>query len=315
MTRIMKTLRRTLLVVVLLLVVAGVVVYLYLDSILKSTVETQATDSLNLTTTLDSAHLAIFGGEVTLKQLQVASPQGFAAEHMLGLGRLNVAVKYGQLGKDPIHIQSINIDSPRLVIEQVNNKVNFKVLMDQQSKTAPPPTPAKGEDRPKGQPIRVVIEQMDITNAQVVIRPGLPGLDKEITIPIPSIAIKNIGNADGADNGAAMKDVVMQVVTALANKASESGALSGILRDALKANVQEIAGKLNKEFQKQIGGITTQLGNVTDKLPADLKNKLPPDVNQKLNAATQKLNTGDVQKSIDKGLGGLLGGDKKKKDK
>ena len=311
----MKTIRRILLVIVLLVIIVGIFVYLHLDSLVKSTVETQATDSLNLTTTLDSAHLAIFGGELTLKDLQVASPQGFSADHMLGLTKLSVAVKYGQLSKDPIHIQSISIDGPKLVIEQVNNKLNFKVLMDQQPKKTPPPTPPSGGDRPKDQPIRVVIEQLDITNAQVVIRPGLPGLDKEITTPIPSISIKNIGNADGADNGAAVKEVVMQVVTALANKASDSGALSGALRDALKANVAEIAGKLNKEFQKQIGNITGQLGNITDKLPPDLKDKLPPDVNNKINAATQQLKTGDIQKTIDKNLGGLLGGDKKKKDK
>jgi len=51
----MKTIRRVLLVLVLLIIVIGVFIYMHLDSILKSTVETQATDSLNLTTTLDSA--------------------------------------------------------------------------------------------------------------------------------------------------------------------------------------------------------------------------------------------------------------------
>lgn len=320
----MKKILYGVLTLVVLLIVAVIVVFVYLDRIIKTTVETQATDSLNLATTLDSAHLAVLGGQLTLKDLAVACPQGYSASPMFDVSKAAVVVRYGQLGKDPVHIQSIAIVGPKLVIEKKGDDVNFKAMMDQQPKKAPPPTPPSGGDRPKDQPIRVVIERLDVTDASVVIRPGLPGLDKEITIPIPSITLRNIGNSDGSDNGAALKDAVMQVVTALANKASESGAITDALRNALKANVQEVAGKLTKDFQKQIGNVTAQLGdvtkqinNVTDQLPPDLKKKLPPDVNKQINAATQQIKTGDVDKAIDKGLNDLLGGGgkKKKKDK
>src|SRR3954468_21104145 len=61
-------------VVVLILIVVGVVL-LRIDSIVRSTVETQATDSLDLATTLKSANVSIFGGSLALKDLEVASPQ------------------------------------------------------------------------------------------------------------------------------------------------------------------------------------------------------------------------------------------------
>lgn len=316
----MKKLLYGVLTLIVLLIVAVIVVFVHLDGIIKTTVETQATDSLNLATTLDSAHLAVFGGQLTLKDLAIACPQGYSVSPMLGLNKAAVVVQYGQLGKDPIHIQTIAIDGPKLVIEQKGNDVNFKAMMDQQPKKAPPPTPPSGGDRPKDQPIRVVIERLDVTNASVVIRPGLPGLDKEITVPIPSITLRNIGNSDGSDNGAALKDAVMQVVTALANKASESGAITDALRNALKANVQQVASKLTKDFQKQIGDVTSHLGDVTgqidkitNQLPPDVKKQIPPDLNKQINAATQQIKTGDVDKAIDKGLNDLLGGGKKKK--
>src|SRR3982750_240160 len=104
----MKTLRRVLLVVVVLLVVAGVAVYLYLDRIVKVAVERQSTNSLNLTTPLDSASLALMGGKVNLKQMDIASPQGFTAPHMFELGKLGVEVDYGQLRQDPVRIHKIN---------------------------------------------------------------------------------------------------------------------------------------------------------------------------------------------------------------
>jgi len=93
----MTPLRRTVLVLSSLLVVAGLIAYLGLDRILKSTVEKQSSASLKLSTTLNSARLSLFGGKVNLNRLRIASPQGFSAPHMLELGDVDLAVSYGQL--------------------------------------------------------------------------------------------------------------------------------------------------------------------------------------------------------------------------
>ena len=216
----MKIVFRIVLVLILLLIIAGVVVFTHLDGIIKSEVQTQATNSLNLNTTLDSAHLALFGGELSLNNLQVASPQGFKADHMVGFDKLKVAVNYSQLRKDPIHIQTIAIDAPKLTIEQQDGKMNFKAAMDQMPKT-PQSSSNKGGDRQEGQPIHLIIDDLQINNAEVTLQ-GIQGLDKPMTVPIPSLEMKNIGNADGAGNGAAVKDLVMQIVNALASKAADS---------------------------------------------------------------------------------------------
>jgi hypothetical protein len=294
----MKKLRRIVLVLLLLVIVAGVVVYMYLDRIIKSEVQTQASSSLNLATTLDSAHLALMGGELTLSDLQIASPSGFKADHMIGFDKLKVAVSYGQLRKDPIHIQTIAIDNPKLVIEQVNGKLNFKVVMDQMPATPASASSSKGGDRAEGQPIKVIIDELDINNAEVDLQ-GLPGLDKGITVPVPSLSLKNIGNGDGAGNGAAVKDVVMQVINALAAKASDSKNLSGLAQQLLKSNVGAIENQLKGQIGKELSGVTS-------KLPGDLGNSL---------GATTQGSVGDVEKSLKKDvgsqLGGLLGGKKK----
>src|SRR6266516_2695917 len=71
--------------ILLLLIGAGVVIYVYLDPIVKRTVEKQATAQLNLKTELDRAHVSLFGGQVDLNQLRIASPQGFQAPQMFTL--------------------------------------------------------------------------------------------------------------------------------------------------------------------------------------------------------------------------------------
>src|SRR5229473_1495574 len=126
----MSRLRRAVLILVPLLILAGAVVYLSLDRILKTTVESQTSDSLHLSTTLKSARLSLLGGKVNLNQLHIASPRGFSAPHMLELGGIDLSVKYGQLRKDPIHVESLVLNQPRLVIEQSNGAINFKKAMD-----------------------------------------------------------------------------------------------------------------------------------------------------------------------------------------
>jgi hypothetical protein len=252
----MRPLRRTVLVLVSLLVVAGVIVSFSLDGILKRTIERQSSSSLRLNTILNSAHLSLFGGKVGLDRLHIASPQGFSAPYMLEVADVDLAVRYGELRKDPIHVQSLVLQQPRLVIEQSSGAVNFKTAMDRIP-------PSHGEKKP----IKLVIDDLKIENAQVVIHPGLPGVRQEITVPVPSITLKNVGSGRGSQNGAAIKDVAMVVITALAGRAAESGSLPAELRAVLQLSVAQVSGKLGPEVQKQIAAaIPGELGNRLSKL-------------------------------------------------
>jgi uncharacterized protein involved in outer membrane biogenesis len=171
----MSRLRRVVLILVPALALAGAGVYLSLDRILKSTVEKQSTQSLGLSTTLNGAHLSLLGGKVNLSHLRIASPRGFSAPQMFELGDTALSVRYGQLRKDPIHVDSLTLDQPRLVIEQSNGAINFRKAMDL--------VPAH-ESSPS-QPIKLIIDELKVLNAQVVIHPGLPGVREEIAAAIP----------------------------------------------------------------------------------------------------------------------------------
>lgn len=287
----MKIFRRLLLAGVLLLIAIGAGVYFYLDRIVKTTIETQATSSLSLQTTLNSASLALLGGKVNLSQLQIGSPKGFTAPHMFEMGNLGVLVDYGQLTKEPVRIKQIVIKQPKFVLEQADGKMNFKAVMD----SLPPTDPNK-------KVIKVIIDELTVTDAIVDVRLGnIPGLGemKPIEVKVPSMTLKNIGNSDSSQNGAAIKDVVMQVATALAGKAGDSANFPDQLKGMLKSNLNDVAVKLGGEFTKQLGGITQSVQGELNKIVPGV------DVNK------------FVPKDLDPGkaLGGLLGGDKDKKKK
>jgi hypothetical protein len=300
----MKIIRRALLVLVLLLIVAGAVFYFSINRVVKSTVQSQASSSLNLQTTLNSANLSLFGGKLNLNQLQIASPPGYTAPQMLDVGDTNLAVSYGQLRDDPIHVSSITIDKPKLVLEEKNGVLNFKQAMD----NIPP-----GDKAPSNKPpLKLIIDELRVNNPEVVVK-GLPSGD--LTVPIPSLTLKGVGTGEGANNGAAVKDVVMQVITAMAGSASNSTALAAEFKAILGANVSATAAKLGGDAAKRIAAaIPGDLGKNLSSALADPQ-ALIKDPNKALNGLLGKNATtqpGDVKSQAENALQGLLNGKKNK---
>src|SRR5208337_2032915 len=157
----MKWIRRILLAAVLLILIAIVLVYVSLNSIVRAEVERQASASLGVSTTLGSARLALLGGSVNLNDLQISSPPKFSSPQIFTLGGVGVTVQYGQLTGSPIHIQKILIDNPVLVVEQADAKLNLKALMDQMPQS---PKTSSGQTT---QPMKLVIDELDLNNADV----------------------------------------------------------------------------------------------------------------------------------------------------
>ncbi len=284
----MKWIKWIVLGVVVVLIGGILVVWLNLNGIVRRTVQSQATASLNLATTVGGARVSLLGGSVGLKDVQIASPQGFDAPRMFTLGGTSVDVSYGELRKDPIKIDQIVIDKPHLVIEQKGGKFNFKALMDQQSSA-----PSEGE------PLKLIIKQVQVKDAQVALRPGIPGLNNEIAIPIPSFTVDDIGSGEGAQNGAAVKEIVMLLVTTMASKAADSDKLPPEVQLLLKGNVEQLA----KDMATKYAGKAIQ----------DLTKNLSPEVGNVVGGMLDATKSGkDPGKAVEEGLKGLLGG---KKDK
>lgn len=317
--------------VVLLVVAVGAIYYFYINTIVKRVVETQGTRQMNLKTELDGARVAIFGGEVGLDDLKIANPQGFSAPHLFTLDKIDVNAALSQLRGNPKRIAKITLDKPRLVIERSgDNKFNFKAAIDQMPKS-PTPTGKEEPSTPAGEEMKLVIDDLVIKDATVVIRPGisLPGIAQEITVPIPTVSMKNIGNADGTNNGAAMRDVAQQVITVLAANASNSNLLPEQLRGLLSLDVNTIVAELGARFgtemQKRIAAaVPGAMGEQLGKIIADpnllkdpgkagelLKENLGKAIGEKIPTSNPSEILKDPAKAAE-GLQDLLG---KKKDK
>jgi len=296
----MKWVKRIGLAVAALVVVVLVVVYIYLNSILRTVVQQQASASLTVPTTLGSADLSIFGGKVSLGDLEVGSPPSFSAPHLLTCGGVAVEVSYGQLTGTPIHIKHITLDGPIVVVEQANLKLNIQALMDQM-----PQTPQDSSGKPTTS-MKLIIDQLDLDNAQVVFMPGLPGMNNLVQVPIPSVTLTNIGNADGNGNGVAIKDVVMQVVTAMVAKGGDVGKLPAQLTQFLSTNLGNISQQLGGAFDKQFQNVAGSLGNIGSNAGGEVNNAAKTAGSAANDAGKSAGNT------VNNALNGLFGGGNKK---
>ena len=305
----MRILKWVVLVVLLLLIVGGVVLYINLNSIVRSTVEKQSASSLGVSTELESASVSLFGGAVSLNNFQVAQPEGFGESKMMSLGGVDVDVKINELRQDPLRVKQITVRDPKLVIEMRGKDFNIKKFIDQ----LPP-----GEDKPvEGEePMKLIISDLQVRGATVIFRPdlaamsSLPGigeqlksLKQEYTLTIPPLAMQDVGTGEGNQNGAEIKEVVTLLVQQLAERATQSEQLPPELRQVLSLNVDELTNlakqKLGEEVNKQL-----------DKVSERLKEKLPGEAGKSVEQILKDPGAAmkDPGQAIEKGLGGLLGG-------
>lgn len=291
--------------VVVIVVAAVLIVVARLDGIVKSTVEREGTAQLKLATTLDNANVSILAGSLTLDELTIANPEGYSAPHIFELGQVNVDVSYGELMDDPVRVQSININSPRLVIERGGaglselGKINLRELL-------------AGLETGGDSQTRLLIGQINVTGTQVVIRPNLQGLDEEYVVTIPDVTLTEVGTAQEAKNGTEIGRVTAEVAMALARRAAESSELPPELRGLLAGDLQSILeqykGKLNEAVRQRL---EAELGDLREELGPEVAGAadrlLRGDGGGAVEETRQKVEE-KVQGEVQRGLNDLLGG-------
>jgi len=267
------------LVLITLVIVGVVVLYFSLNGIIKSAVQTQGTKATGVATTLRSVNLNPFAGALTLKQFDLANPEGFSNPTLFKLGEADVQVQIGSaLSGDEIVVDRVYIDGAEVVVAFENGKLNVTELLKQIEENAGPKdgaeAPAEEEPAAEGEGKGILIKDMKITNTKVrgelSLIPGTPPVGVDFVIA--NIEETDFREADtGAVIGYAIETIMLNAAKGLGDSVEGLGDLVGGL------------GELG------VGAI----GDAGE-------------------AATKAVD--DVGKKLEEGLGGLLGGKKKDAD-
>ncbi len=280
-----KLLVRLVLAVVVIVLVAGIVGYLWLDSIAKAAVERGGTYAMGVETTVAKVALQPFSGKMQMKGLKVANPEGFAGPHLMQTGTFDVELVPGSLLEDTVVLKKFELDGLDLYIDQQMPKSNISVIMDNLKKLGG--DEPKEEEKSEGKKVQVDIITIRNVVAHVKVLVG-----PEFTIKVPKIEMKNVTGDNAA--GVALPELVARILPAVLAAVLEEGkgVLPADLTKVLQGDVSAVAAQLGGQVEDMVKGVQGDIGKA-------LGGVLPADANAV---------GGQIEKAVGDTVGKLLGG-------
>lgn len=237
--------KRTILWGLVLIVVALGAAYFARNMFVERGVETGCTYALGVETDLGSARLEIGGGSLDLNNLAIANPEGFTAENFLTLRRGVLDVNAGSVLDEEVVVDSLVIEGVRLNLEQIDNKGNYQVLLDNIKRL-------ELSSSEEGKRFRIG----QITLRDIEVAGSLSLLEKkfEKSFAVEDFTLRNIGS----DNGATISQITAKVVQALVAKALTAG--KGVLPEGFGQNLSELKDQGLQKIQTEATAKLKDLG-------------------------------------------------------
>lgn len=212
-----KAVLGTLVVLIALLAIVLAVVIFYLGNVVKTAVETVGPTFTGGTVTLEHASVRPLRGHAMLKDLVVGNPEGFKTPSAIELGEFRVSLAPRSVLSSQILIHEVIIDGPVITLEMDGLKGNNLSAIQRNVEKASPAAAPEGEPPPAEAPAaaesakRVVIENLIIRNGKVRISSGAM-LGSAITVPLPTIHLRDIGKEKETSISEAVTLVLSEVV-------------------------------------------------------------------------------------------------------
>ncbi len=239
----MKKFFRVLVGVIVVLVGLVLVVVLTLpltiNPLVKSAASTLGPKVLGVPVAVGKVALNPFAGRLIISQLSVGNPKGYSERAMFAVDKVDVDLKMTSLLGDVIEVEKIQVDAPAISYETRDGAANFDALQANAQKSAdeskaPPAAEAKSaEQQPteKKPGKKVIIELFALNDAKVAYSSGLT-LGKSVTLPLPSITLRDIGKESG---GASFMEATTKIVNAIVGGLGQAAtAAAGQAGDLLK---------------------------------------------------------------------------------
>ena len=237
-----KWIIRSIIGVVALVVVAVLVVFLFLNSIVKKGVETVGPQIVKVDVKLASANLSPFSGSGELKGLEVGNPEGYKSPSAIKVGSIKVAIEVGSVISDTIKIDSINIQSPEITCEGGLGGINLKDIQKNLSSGATT-TETKPAAEDKGSK-KFYVKDIVIEGGKINVALNELG-GKGITVPLPPIHLQNVGSET---MGVSAKELTSQILEPVLTSAVKAAVAS-------VGNVGEAVGDVGKGAAEQINKV------------------------------------------------------------
>ena len=233
----------------ILLVVAVVVAGLFLDRIVKAGVEKIAPTITQTTVTLEGVSLSLLSGSASLKGLAIGNPQGYTGAQAIRLGKAAVSVQPASILGDKVIVHSIEIREPEISFEgNPLGENNLKKILDNVNAKAAADASTTNAPGAKGAGKKLQVDHFLIAGAKVHALIHTPILSKEISLTLPDIELKDLGQGpEGITPAELSQKILTQVTTATFKSLGDSlGGLGKGLLDDVKKSPADAVNKITK---------------------------------------------------------------------
>jgi len=210
----------------------------FLGSIVKAGVNKFGPSITQTKVELTEANISPLSGEGALRGLAVGNPKGWSNADAFRLGKIHLSVQPRSLFADHIVINELVIEQPEFLYETKLVASNIGDLLKNIEQATG--SSSNAPTTKKGQPIKMEIKHLVLRDGRVTL--GVTGAGA-MTMPMPTIDMKDLGSAEGGVTPAQLAFAVMRKVTTEIVAAS-TGAL---------AKVGGTSGAAAVEGAKQIG--------------------------------------------------------------
>ena len=242
-------------VVILVLIVGGLVfLYLSLNRVIRSAVETYGPQVTKSEVKLGSVNVSPFSGNASLSNLIVGNPQGFKTPSAFKLGAMSVSLDVRSLVSDTVAIREIVVSAPEITYELGPGGNNLAVLqknVEAYTGGSAKPGPQTPQVQKGGK--KVIIDRLRVEKSKLNVSVGVPLQAQATTLALPDIEMRDIGKKG---QGASMADVVEKILEEVNRNAAKAVAnvdMKGLTEKARKEAEKEATGAAGKALKGVLG--------------------------------------------------------------
>ena len=184
-----KIIKRVILGIVVLVILALAAVWLAINPIAKRAVQSGASDTLGVETTLETISISPLSGRLLMNKLNISNPEGFVSASLMNTGRFDIEVAPASLFSDTVEIRKFELDGLEMHIEQKLPLSNISRIMDNIKKSSAD----KEETASDGKKVKA--DLILIKNVEAYFH-LLPGTSKAgvVKVEVPQLELKNVSS-------------------------------------------------------------------------------------------------------------------------
>lgn len=240
-----KLLLGTIVLVVALAAAVSLYLWLSLDGLVARVIRDEGTRVVGAPVSVGGVDLALRERSGTIRELRVASPDGFDVDEVFELGSIRLELGAQSPRERPVRLERVRVERTTVHVEvDESGRTNLDRIVEH-ARSAP----ARDPEPESGEATRIAIGRLQFAGGEILLT--RPGVEEPERLELPPFEKAGVGGAQGATGG----EIAKLVTQALARQVAASSAGSEVRR----AVERQLGGALGDAAGEAAGGFVREL--------------------------------------------------------